>query len=103
MIDTNINDSDCLHRMILGAAFSLFLTDTLPDVTTLIGPTTSAIPEPSTWWLVLSGVAGLRLLGKGSFRVGFPAAGGKQTGSGQKKKSWVGTPQDRLHFLLCVW
>jgi hypothetical protein len=66
VIHTNISDSDCVHRMIVGAAFSLFLTDTLPDVTTFLAQSPAAIPEPSTWCLLVSGLVGLKLLGRRS-------------------------------------
>ncbi|HKN87113.1 MAG TPA: PEP-CTERM sorting domain-containing protein [Nitrospiraceae bacterium] len=60
---TNISNSACVHRMIIGGAQSLFATGTLPLLSTFLSSSTSgdssAVPEPATWLLLATGLAAL--------------------------------------------
>jgi hypothetical protein len=59
---TNISNSACVHDMILGATSSLYSSGTLPSVTAFLpNPADPAMPEPSTWLLLLSGMLVLAL------------------------------------------
>jgi len=60
---TNISNSACVHQMIGGAALSLFETGTLPSLSTFLSSSlngdSSAVPEPSTWLLMGTGLTAL--------------------------------------------
>lgn len=60
---TNISNSACVHQMIRGAALSLFQTDTLPSLSTVLSSSSdgvsSTVPEPATWLLLGTGLAAL--------------------------------------------
>ena len=60
---TNISNSACVHQMIRGGALSLFETGTLPSFSTFLSSSpdgvSSAVPEPTTWLLLGTGLAAL--------------------------------------------